>query len=113
MTDKRQWCLVQYQVYTNDFIHHGPLFDGLPVNRHRYPEVRGKEKTFWHMVQEGDIEEERTPDLRRFERIRWPRPVIEEGRNKKIKIWENRRKSQKCICLWVVEYEYLVVLEGV
>jgi hypothetical protein len=29
------------------------------------------------MIQEGRTEDERTPDLRRCERIRWPRPIIE------------------------------------
>lgn len=35
----------------------------------------GKEATFWHMIQEGRIEEDRTPDIRRCERIRWPKPI--------------------------------------
>lgn len=108
-----QWerCLdAVYQVYVADFVLHRPCLDGLPVNRRRHPEVRGKEATFWHMVQEGPVEEERTPDLRRFERIRWPRVIIEEGRARGIKIWENKRGTQKCVCLWAEVEEYLVVL---
>jgi hypothetical protein len=77
----------------------------------RYPLADdGKEVTFWHIISEGKTEDNRLPDLRRCERIRWPRPIIEHSEYPKIKLWENERRGEKRICIWFEEVEYLVVL---
>jgi hypothetical protein len=72
--------------------------------------IQGKEATFWHLISEGELESDRLPDLRRCERIRWPRPVIEHTTEPVIKVWENERGSEKRVCLWLESAEYLVVL---
>jgi hypothetical protein len=71
---------------------------------------QGKEATFWHLISEGKVEGERLPDMRRCERIRWPRPIIEHADEPVIKIWENKRKRETRICIWFEDVEYLVVL---
>ena len=50
------------------------------------------------------------PDLRRCERIRWPRPIIDHGAEPVIRVWENERKGERRICLWLENADYLVVL---
>lgn len=86
------------------------VFDGLSVNCRRLPETAGKWASFWHLVQEGRVEDERLPDLRRCERIRWVRWVIENaGTNAGIDIWQNTRGAEVNTLLWFRE-EYLVVL---
>ncbi len=45
----------------------------------KHPLVDGKEYTFYHITHKGNIENDRTPELRRCERIGWARPVIENG----------------------------------
>ncbi len=72
--------------------------------------LNGKEITFWHIVSEGDVEAERIPNLRRCERIRWPRPIIEHFNNEEIKIWENDKNRSKRVYLWLDSMDYLVVL---
>ncbi len=101
---------VLYQHFMKDFVDSKPYFEGRKVGLKRYPLDQGKESTFWHMISEGKSEEERLPDLRRCERIRWPRPVIEHHRDDMIKVWKNRRRSETRICLWLESYDYLVVL---
>jgi len=68
---------------------------------------------FWHLIQEGQIEEERTPDLRRCERIGWIRAVIENEADPRVKVWENERLKDRGpdrrVILWLDE-EFLVVL---
>jgi hypothetical protein len=76
----------------------------------RHPVIQGKEATFWHLISEGKGEEERLPDLRRCERIRWPKPIIEHSDEATIKVWGNERKGEKRVCLWLEQEEYLVVL---
>lgn len=76
----------------------------------KHPLSNGKEATFWHMISEGGQEDERGIDLRRCERIRWPRPIIEHEAHRTIKTWENKRRGEKRICLWLESEEYLVIL---
>jgi len=77
-----QWepyCEALYKYFENDFIKSKPNFGNKVVQLKRYPLFQGKEATFWHITHEGKIENQRTPDLRRCERIRWPRPIIEHN----------------------------------
>ena len=99
-----------YAYFKHDFVDSQPIFQGKQLRLKRHPVEQGKEATFWHLISEGKNEEERTPDLRRCERVRWPRTIIEKGSEPVIKIWGNERKGEKRICLWLEEYEYLVVL---
>jgi hypothetical protein len=48
--------------------------------------------------------------MRRCERIRWPRPIIENNDKPEIKIWRNERKGGQRICLWFENENYLVIL---
>jgi hypothetical protein len=99
-----------YQYFKTDFVDSKPFFKGKKLALKRYPLSKGKEATFWHFVSEGQQEEDRLPDLRRCERIRWPRPIIEHPDDDSIKIWENRLNNEIRICLWLKSSEYLVVL---
>jgi hypothetical protein len=99
-----------YECFKQDFIHSKPVFQGQQLGLKRHPMTHGKEATFWHMIQEGSIEEDRIPDFRRCERIRWPRPIIEHDGNSVIKVWHNQRGSEERICLWFEQENYLVIL---
>ncbi len=99
-----------YQIFRGDFILTKPKFRGGAIKTKWHPIVDGREATFWHVIQTGKVENERTPDLRRCERVPWIRPVIEHEKEPSIKVWENKRKQEKRICLWLEDYEYLVVL---
>ena len=99
-----------YGFFKKDFVDSKPLFRGKLLALKRHPVIQSKEATFWHLLSEGKIEENRLPDLRRCERIRWPRPIIEHESESRIKVWENKRGHETRICLWLENREYLVVL---
>ena len=99
-----------YDYFKLDFVNNKPVFRGMRLGLKRHPLTHGKEATFWHMIQQGDQEDERIPDFRRCERIRWPRPIIEHNGEKSIKIWWNKRKGGQRICLWFEQENYLVIL---
>lgn len=99
-----------YEWFKQDFINSKPMFQGRRLGLKRRPMTHGKEATFWHMIQEGNIEDDRTPDLRRCERIRWPRPVIEHNDDSAIRIWRNQRGNEVRVCLWFAQENYLVIL---
>ena len=108
--DWQSYLETLYAWFKRDFIDSKPVFQGQRLGLKRYPLSQCKEATFWHMTSEGSDEESRTPDLRRCERIRWPKPVIEHDADPTIKIWCNQRGREKRICLWFVQENYLVVL---
>lgn len=101
---------VIYGWFKQDFIDSKPVFQGRRLGLKRYPLSQGKEATFWHMTSQGSTEEDRTPDFRRCERIRWPRPVIENSDNAGIKWWVSVKKREDRIHIWLEAEDYLVVL---
>jgi hypothetical protein len=98
-----------FGVFKKDFIYSAPTYDGARVSCRRDPIFDGKYAGFWHCISEGKNENERTPDLRRCERIGWVRPIIENSPEATITIWINRKKSDLRCYLWFNK-EYLVVL---
>jgi len=99
-----------YDHFRRDFVNDKPSFQGVKLALKRHPVIDGKEATFWHFISEGYDEAERLPDLRRCERIRWPRPVIEQADGAVVKIWREPRGNEIRIHLWVEAAGYLVVL---
>ena len=61
-----------YSVFEQDFIKSQPLYDGKKVSAQKHPEVDGIHRTFYHITHEGEDESNRSPDIRRMERIRFP-----------------------------------------
>lgn len=102
-----------YDCFKQDFIDSNPVFQGRRLGMKRHPLSCGKEATFWHMISEGSEEENRIPDLRRCERIRWPRPVIEHENDPKVKYWvsvKGKKGKEDRIHIWLEEEDYVVVL---
>lgn len=96
-------------IYCDESCHASkPTFEGAPVTARREPLYDGKTGAFWHITSQGDIEEERIPNMRRCERIRWPKAFIEHA--DMVKAWRNTRSGEKNVCLWLEEENYLVVL---
>lgn len=86
-------------------------FQGLPVNPRRFPEEKGKHFTFWHLITEGDTESERTPDLRRCERIGWVAWIIRNcGTSPDITFWESKRGTARNFVLWYEKGQFAVIL---
>lgn len=100
-----------YENFKSDFLDNIIYFRGMRISVKKEPMLQEKEAGFWHITSEGEKEEERTPDFRRCERIRWIRAIIENSQEPIVKVWENERNGKKRICLWLEEHKYLVILE--
>ena len=48
-----------YRIFKNEIAHAGILFRNQEVSCLRHPETKGRWKSFWHLIQEGSVEEER------------------------------------------------------
>ncbi len=105
-----------YNVFQQDFCYSPPQFFNRPLNMKRYPISNGKEATFWHMISDGDDENSRIIDLRRCERIGWPKPVIVSAANKgRIRLWSSirSRKDKQKERRWLLslrDFSYVVIL---
>ena len=99
-----------HKIFLEEIARGGLLFRDHPVRCRRNPETEGRWAAFWHLVQEGRSENERYPDIRRCERLRWIRWIIENAAgNSRIDEWQNMRGTERNTLLWYRE-EYLVVL---
>ena len=76
--DWSQYVERLHRQFLADFVESKPDWHGKDVRLKRHPEYDGKSATFWHMISEGGVEADRTPDMRRCERIAWPRPIMDE-----------------------------------
>ncbi len=104
-----------YSVFSNcvSSMDHGTLFfRGLRIAHKRHPEKNGKSATFWHIVSQGTDEENRLPNLRRYECVSWPFHILENCVDScsNLLIWENNRKGDSRILLFCVDLDYLIVL---
>lgn len=105
-----------YAVFHRDFVVSKPRFPGKRVGLKRYPDPDGKGATFWHMVSEGRVEDERLPVLARCERIAWPRPMIDMlaaliTGDDRVRCWRQDRGRAKRIAIALTDFSYLVVLD--
>lgn len=104
-----------YEHFRSDFVLSRPKLEGKRFALKRHPLEQGKEATFWHLISEGSSEADRLPDLRRCERIRWPRPIIEALHSGQVVWWRNQRQShqrrgERRIVIALSDFSYVVIL---
>ena len=103
-----------YAVFKKDFVDSSPIYMGKRLRLKKHPLIDGKEYTFYHLTHSGKLESDRKPDLRRMERISWPRPVIENYKKWELKIWPQKRNGKNRMCIWLQledEMDYIVILD--
>ncbi len=110
-----------YSIFRKDFIDSHPYFENKIVNIRKHPMEFDKEEAFFHITcQDYSKSNNRQPDLRRCERIRWVRAFI-ENYNKcstsfcdscdGVKIWSEPYGNTERTHLLLEEERYIVVLE--
>ncbi len=104
-----QYLEAVYEIFTNEFIRSRPIFRGTRLALKKFPVTDGKEATFWHMTSEGSDEQNRLPDLRRLERIKWPSFIINNSEHAYLRVWENTRGTKTNVLI-MHEYENYVVI---
>ena len=99
-----------YQLFENDFIKSQPLYEGLKVSAQKHPEVDGMHRTFYHITHEGEDEQNREPDIRRMERMRFPKFCIINCPHSELLVWEKTMGKDNRIHILNEAERYLVVL---
>jgi len=108
-----------YQIFLDDFVYSTPSYLGINVRIRKSPIIEGKEEAFWHITSKDYFHvNDRMPDPRRCERIRWIKKLIEnydciseecvfcDG----IKVWSEPNNKNRIHILFEKE-RYMVVLE--
>ena len=99
-----------YQIFL-DSISKKLSFLGLPVICRYFEPIENMHRCFWHLISEGALDDnERTPDMRRCERILWIPHLINNHLNDKLICWTNKRGPNRNTVLWLPEENYMIVL---
>jgi len=106
-----------YEAFLESFVRPSIEFQGCPVSAPYRPESRGKHFSFWHVISEAPHpsnrnEDDRIPNIKRCERIRWIAWAIEQantGQNN-VSWWENQRGRDTHIVIWVERWDFAVIL---
>lgn len=100
-----------YQVYVDQIANGGLTFSGLRISCQFRPESQGKHFGFWHVISEGEAEDDRLPDLRRCERITWISYLIANVEtDNEISWWENKRGRDTHVVIWHESENFVVIL---
>lgn len=104
-----------YQIFERDFKQSAPSYSGRRV-AHDTRIEDGKEAGYWHITCRYEARTRaREVDLRRCERIPWPRPMIEHSADRQLSMWKDERKKpgrprQTRVLIWLESLDYIVVL---
>jgi len=99
-----------YRWFVRDFVDSQPRLEGRPVRLKAGSPLAGRHYTFWHVISQGPSEGEQVPDLRRCERIRWPRAIIDAADSGSVLRWRTRRSGRPRAVLALPDFTYCVVL---
>lgn len=100
-----------YTKFRRDFVWSQPRLNNNVVRLVDPYLIRGKERTFWHIISSGDSEQTREISLDRCRFISWMRPIIENSESSDVLHWdilEDRKLKTK---LFLYPGDYLIVLK--
>ena len=106
-----------YAVYLDTVAHARLTFRGSPLKVRFRPETKHKGYGFWHLISEAPDqrnrnEDDRIPDPRRCERVRWVAWCIQnaDAGASGCSWWENERGRETHVVLWAEQHDFAVVL---
>ena len=107
-----------YRFFVDEVANANLQFLGLPITCQWHPPTDNKHFSFWHVVSSGGAgiaEEDRMPDMRRCEQIRWIAYVLQKASDKgTVWCWEKSVKTSRGpsihVMLYLHQERYLVVL---
>lgn len=109
---QEEFIIFAYQLFIHDFIDYPPKLCRKTVNTLKQTMPNGYNKTFWHIITEGDHRESDPVVLDRLERLPWINPIIEGQPDDEWLMWEkpSERKTARTL-IYSTKLRYLVVIE--
>lgn len=110
---------ILYQIFKKDFIVNSPYYKNNKVVIRKHPMFQSKEEAFFHITcKEDKTTNDRVPDLRRCERIKWVKAFIDNAECdigcsecEGIKVWDKPYNNTVRTHILFEEQKYMVVLE--
>ena len=105
-----------YQIFSECYEEGKLYYKDIPVKMKHYPPDYIPKTGFYHLIcenyQHTGNEDDRSPNLSRCARIRWPKAIIQDCAQNclSLYIWENERRGKQNILLYCPEVDYVVVL---
>lgn len=103
-----------YKIFKRDFLDTDLYYKGKRVDIIHEKMFEGKERSFWHIISEGERDFDRKPISWRAETLPWAKPLIEEdGTCVEYKQWvkyHDKTKRDRHY-IWCTAINYLVILE--
>jgi hypothetical protein len=103
-----------YSIFYEDVVDKKLYFRGEELKLKWNPIFQEKAYTFYHITHQGEDEANRTPDLRRCERMSWLRPTVTNCDKWNLKVFEQKRGSKVRLCIWlemIDEFDYFVIID--
>lgn len=102
-----------YEVFTNDFLYGPCTCLGIQVRLREAPTIGGKDRTFWHLISEGEDsgeEADRIADFKRCARMGWVRAILDNSADGRLNKWEQLREGKRNQLIALPDFSYVVVL---
>lgn len=101
-----------FMIFKTDFIDQQPEVDGIPVWHDRRVLEGVLPEGFWHVITKEDkSSKERYPDFRRAERLPWCGPSLNNSNDPIIKKWDIFEEGEMRTYVWLVEFDYVIILK--
>lgn len=105
-----------YKIFLTLYENNSLFYEGKNVLMKHYPPEYNPRSGFYHLTCENyshtNNENDRVPNLKRYERIKWPKIIIDNLKKEcpYLYIWKNVRYGKKNILIMCLELEYIIVL---
>jgi hypothetical protein len=102
-----------YDMYLDDIVNNTSLkFNTLPIKTRFKPMTDGKGFGFWHIISDGEEEDDRVPDMRRCESLPWVSYCISTATKPPSPVcwWRNKRGTNTHIVILNEDEDFVVVL---
>ena len=103
-----------YDIFKRDFVENKVYHRGKKVDIIHEKLFEGKERSFWHIISEGEEDVNRVPITWRSEVLHWAKPLIQEDGNcsehREWKKYHDKTKRDRYY-IWCTSLNFLVILE--
>jgi hypothetical protein len=99
-----------FLIFKEDFITKQPYIGSIPVWHDRNVKDGKYPEGFWHVITRRN-NGVRYPDFRRAERLPWCGPSLNNSNDPIIKKWDITEEGELRTYIWLVDYDYVIVLK--
>jgi hypothetical protein len=100
-----------YRRFCRDLVRNCCRYGGVSVFIANRDLLKGKERTFWHLISTGESDLDREIDLDRCRHLNWIRPIIENSADSRVLKWTVIQRRTERTKLWLREAGFLIILD--